>query len=80
VPIGMLELPVDTLCIIPEPRRWGQRDEVAAIAIFRSTHSIGLVVWSDRVDGEEGMFMNAIELSIDVPEKTIRELLDTLLC
>lgn len=76
VPIGMLELPVDTLCIIPEPSRWGQRDEVAAIAIFRSTHSIGFVVWSDRVDGEEGMFMDAIELSIDIPEKTIRELLD----
>lgn len=76
VPIGMLALPVDTLCIIPEPSRWGQKGEVEAITIFRNAQSIGFVAWTDRVDGQEGMYMDALELSVDEPERTIRELVD----
>ena len=34
VPIGMLKLPTDTLCIIPEPTRWKQAGDIEAIAIF----------------------------------------------
>ncbi|MGN6650842.1 hypothetical protein [Trinickia sp.] len=34
------------------------------------------MAWTDRVDGQAGMYMDALELSIDDPEKTIRELVD----
>lgn len=76
VQIGMLALPVDTLCIIPEPCRWAQHDEVEAIAIFRNARSIGFVIWTQSVDGHEGLYIDALELSVDDPEKTIRELID----
>lgn len=76
VPIGMLALPVDTLCIIPEPSRWGRKGDVQAIAIFRNAQSIGFVAWTDRLEGHEGLYMDALELSVRDPEKTIRELVD----
>jgi len=43
VPIGALELPVETLCIIPEPSRWAQRGESEAIALFLGTKSTSMV-------------------------------------
>jgi len=76
VPIGMLALPVDTLCIVPEPSRWGRKGDVQAIAIFRNAQSIGFVAWTDRLEGHEGLYMDALELSVRDPEKTIRELVD----
>ncbi|WP_253606755.1 hypothetical protein [Burkholderia multivorans] len=41
VPIGMLKMPTDTLCIIPEPARWKQAGDIEAIAIFKNERSIG---------------------------------------
>lgn len=76
VPIGMLNLPVDTLCIIPEPSRWGRAGQVEAIAIFRNAHSIGFVAWIGQADDREGLHMDALELATNAPDKTISELLD----
>ncbi|SDG68364.1 hypothetical protein [Paraburkholderia phenazinium] len=84
VPIGALELPVETLCIIPEPSRWAQTGESEAIALFRGTKAtangrsriISVVTCSRSADARRSMVVDALDLSLDDPGKTIRELLD----
>jgi hypothetical protein len=84
VPIGVLELPVETLCIIPEPSRWAQPGESEAIALFRGTKRtasgasqiISFVTCSRRVDARRSLVVDALDLSLDDPDKTIRQLLD----
>ena len=84
VPIGALELPVETLCIIPEPSRWAQRGESEAIALFLGTKStsngtsrvISFVTCSRRPDARRSLVVDALDLSLDDPGRTIRQLLD----
>ncbi|OBR48533.1 hypothetical protein A6456_34755 [Paraburkholderia tropica] len=75
VPIGMLRLPADTLCIIPEPVRWMRAGDVEAIAIFRTGQRLDFVAWTYHDDGAKTAEMNLISLSLADPEKTIHALL-----
>ncbi len=76
VPIGLVELPADTLCIIPEPAAWARSGGIEAIAIFKRPNSIGFVAWTGPTDAGRNLCMNAIELPIRSPDETIRMLLD----
>lgn len=77
VPIGMLRLPVDTLCIIPEPSRWKRAGDVEAINIFRNKGSIGFVAWI--VTEGSGGVMDALTLPLDKPDQPISALIDQVL-
>ncbi|KAB0656356.1 hypothetical protein [Burkholderia diffusa] len=78
VPIGMLKMPTDTLCIIPEPTRWKQAGDIEAIAIFKNERSIGFATWLMAGGPSEGAVMDSITLPLEDPDKTIRELVDEL--
>ncbi|MEJ8800136.1 hypothetical protein WKR88_28035 [Trinickia caryophylli] len=76
VPIGMLSLPVETLCIIPEPGRWGRPKGVEAIGIFRYAQSISFVAWMGAFDENSELYMEALNLPTGEPDKTLRQLID----
>ncbi|RKE23962.1 hypothetical protein B0G76_8664 [Paraburkholderia sp. BL23I1N1] len=84
VPVGALELPVETLCIIPEPSRWTQPGECESIALFRGTKPtshgtsqiISFVTCSRRADVRRSVLIDALDMSLDDPGRTVRELLD----
>lgn len=76
VSIGHLQLPVDALCIIPEPSRWGRPGGCESIVMFKSRSFINCVTWTHRDDPERSVVMDVIELSLADPDRTIRELLD----
>ncbi|MBJ9660633.1 hypothetical protein I5746_08680 [Burkholderia gladioli] len=78
VPIGMLKMPTDTLCIIPEPTRWKQAGDIEAIVIFRNERSIGIATWLMAGGPNDGVAMDSITLPLEDPDKTIRELVDEL--
>ncbi|AOJ03155.1 MULTISPECIES: hypothetical protein [Burkholderia] len=78
VPIGMLEMPTDTLCIVPEPTRWKQAGDIEAIAIFKNDRSIGFATWLMAGGPSDGAAMDSITLPLEDPDKTIRELVDEL--
>ena len=75
VPVGMITLPADTVCIIPEPSRWKKAGDVEAIAIFRTEQTLDLVAWTCQDSATTGA-MDVISLSLDDPDKTIHALLD----
>ena len=78
VPIGMLKMPTDTLCIIPEPARWKRAGDIEAIAIFKNDRSMGFATWlRDSGTGNDAV-MDSITLPLEDPDKTIRELVDEL--
>ncbi|MFM0649858.1 hypothetical protein PQR14_36550 [Paraburkholderia bryophila] len=77
VPIGMLKLPVDTLCIIPEPSLWKRAGDVEAITVLRNAQSISFVAWIKGHGGNGGM--DAITLPLINPDETIHTLIDRLL-
>ncbi|MGH8778817.1 MAG: hypothetical protein ACREXZ_07090 [Paraburkholderia sp.] len=76
VPIGMVRLPADTLCIIPEPTRWKRAGDIEAIAIFRTEHSLGFATWLSVESATDSAAMDSITLPLDEPDRTIRELVD----
>ncbi|OXI32567.1 hypothetical protein CFB89_15775 [Burkholderia sp. AU16741] len=78
VPIGMLKMPTDTLCIIPEPTRWKQAGDIEAIAIFKNDRSIGFATWLMAGGPDDGATMDSITLPLEDPDKTISELVDDL--
>ena len=78
VPIGMLKMPTDTLCIIPEPTRWKQAGDIEAIAIFKNERSIGFATWLMAGGPGDGAVMDSITLPLEAPNKTIRALVDEL--
>ncbi|WP_431289781.1 hypothetical protein [Burkholderia cepacia] len=78
VPIGMLKMPTDTLCIIPEPTRWKQAGDIEAIAIFKNERSIGFATWLMAGGPDDGATMDSITLPLEDPDKTISELVDDL--
>ncbi|WP_199545047.1 hypothetical protein [Paraburkholderia kururiensis] len=78
VPIGMLKMPTDTLCIIPEPTRWKHAGDIEAIAIFKDDRSIGFATWLTAGGPDDGATMDSITLPLEDPDRTIRELVDEL--
>nr|WP_259341479.1 hypothetical protein [Ralstonia solanacearum] len=76
VPVGMLKLPAETLCIIPEPSSWNRPNGIEAIVLFRGEQSISLATWSHPADGSEEAVADLLNLSSSAPDKTIQALLD----
>ncbi len=76
VPVGMLKLPAETLCIIPEPSSWNRPNGIEAIVLFRGEQSISLATWSHPADGSEEAVADLLNLSSSAPDKTIHALLD----
>jgi hypothetical protein len=84
VPVGMIRLPVDAMCIIPDPSWWGHREGVEAIALFHrkvdsdgSPHeSLGCVTWSQYGGQERRVRMQVMEFSLSDPHATIRQMFD----
>lgn len=77
VPIGMLTLPADTLCIVPDPSEWERGDKVESIAIFKSPRKLSFALSiNDLAGSRPGTGMDAIQLPVDDPDRTIRELVD----
>ncbi|WP_025809810.1 hypothetical protein [Pseudomonas chlororaphis] len=80
VPIGALSLPMATLCIVPEASSWGRADVAEAIVLFRNERQISCAAWSRvQVGGRlSAIGFDVVELSLEDPDKTIRELLTSL--
>lgn len=75
VPIGVVQLPTDTLCIIPEPSRW-KTGGYESIVLFKQAHSLCFVTWAHRPDTERSVVMDVLTLSTEESDRTIRDLLD----
>ncbi|KVH56248.1 hypothetical protein WS89_02170 [Burkholderia sp. MSMB1072] len=77
VPIGVVEFPADTLCIIPEPSSWGKGERSDATIFFRNGQTLGCATWIMRLhDGQRGATIDVVELPLDKPDRTIGALLD----
>ncbi|KVU36659.1 hypothetical protein WK66_29315 [Burkholderia ubonensis] len=85
VPVGTIELPAETMCIIPDPSWWGHRGGLDVIMLFRrgvGSHSgyatndvINVLFWTD-VRAEDWLETGFIAIPLDDPQKTIRQFLD----
>ncbi|WP_232469820.1 hypothetical protein [Burkholderia pseudomallei] len=85
VPVGMIELPVDTLCIIPDPSWWGHRGGLDAIMLFRRRSEIAgdqptgdvinIVAWTDVRD-ENWLETGLIQIPLDDSQKTIKQFVE----
>ncbi|CAM2163438.1 conserved hypothetical protein [Burkholderia latens] len=77
VPIGVVEFPADTLCIIPEPSSWGKGERSDATIFFRNGQTLGCATWIMRLhDGQRDATIDVVELPLDKPDRTIGALLD----
>ncbi|WP_185641282.1 hypothetical protein [Burkholderia stagnalis] len=77
VPIGAVELPADTLCIIPEPSSWGKGERSDATIFFKKDQTLSCVTWVMRIhEGQRYATVDVVELPLDKPEQTIGALLD----
>lgn len=85
VPVGTIELPAETMCIIPDPSWWGHRGGLDVIMLFRrgpGSHAgyatsdvINVLFWTD-VRAEDWLETGSIAIPLDDPQKTIRQFLD----
>ncbi|WP_321872234.1 hypothetical protein [Burkholderia ubonensis] len=85
VPVGTIELPAETMCIIPDPSWWGHRGGLDVIMLFRrgaGSHSgyatsdvINVLFWTD-VRADDWLETGFIAIPLDDPQKTIRQFLD----
>ncbi|MBN3835903.1 hypothetical protein [Burkholderia sp. Ac-20344] len=85
VPVGTIEMPAETMCIVPDPSWWGHRGGLDAIMLFRrgaGSHSgyatsdvINVVCWTD-VRAESWIETGCLSIPLDDPQRTIREVLD----
>ncbi|WP_175720342.1 hypothetical protein [Burkholderia anthina] len=77
VPIGAVEFPADTLCIIPEPSSWGKGERSDATILFRNEQTLGCATWVMRLhEGQRNATVDVVELPLDKPDQTIGALLD----
>ncbi len=76
VPVGMLKLPAETLCIIPEPSSWNRPNGIEVIALFKGEQSISFATWSRPADEGEEAVADLLNLSLSAPDKTIQALLE----
>ncbi|AJY40026.1 hypothetical protein BW21_4898 [Burkholderia humptydooensis] len=85
VPVGTIELPAETMCIIPDPSWWGHRGGLDAIMLFRrgpASHSgyatsdvINVLFWTE-VRAESWLETGNLAIPLDDPQRTIRQFLD----
>ncbi|KVL18781.1 hypothetical protein [Burkholderia sp. MSMB1826] len=77
VPIGAVEFPADTLCIIPEPSSWGKGERSDATIFFRNGQTLACATWVMHLhDGQRNATVDVVELPLDNPDRTIGALLD----
>ncbi|MGA3948781.1 hypothetical protein ACI2TD_21580 [Ralstonia nicotianae] len=76
VPIGMLALPTDTLCITPEPSNWNKPGGMEAIVLFREADSLSVVTLSRSPNEKHFEVMRWLNLSLEAPGKTILQVID----
>ncbi|WP_321908098.1 hypothetical protein [Burkholderia cepacia] len=77
VPIGAVEFPANTLCIIPEPSSWGKGERSDATIFFRNGQTLACATWVMRLhEGQRDATVDVIELPLDKPDRTIGALLD----
>ena len=77
VPVGMINLPADSMCIIPDPSWWEKG--ACAIALFKQSAErdgklcpmISCVTISRRKRPDVGVRTMVFDLRLDAPEKTI---------
>ncbi|WP_155635729.1 hypothetical protein [Burkholderia cepacia] len=77
VPIGAIEFPADTLCIIPEPTSWGKGERSDATILFRNGQTLACATWVMRLhEGQRDATVDVVELPLENPNRTIGALLD----
>lgn len=77
VPMGAVEFPADTLCIVPEPSSWGKGERSDATIFFRNGQTLACATWVMRLDdGQRNATVDVVELPLDKPDRTIGALLD----
>ncbi|WP_322047410.1 hypothetical protein [Paraburkholderia sp. J67] len=77
VPIGAVQFPAQTLCIVPEPSSWGNGEKSDATVFFRGAQTLACVTWG--MHGERGQqrgVVEVVELPLDKPDRPIGTLLD----
>lgn len=86
VPVGMIELPLNALCIVPDPSWWSRDGGIDAITLFRHGHDTGtdhpgiltFIAWTHHRQREH-RFVDVLQLSLADPQRTIRSMLDEIL-
>lgn len=86
VPVGMIELPLDALCIVPDPSWWSRDGGIDAITVFRHGHDTGsdrpdiltFIAWTHHRQHEHRL-VDVLQLSLADPQRTIRSMLDEIL-
>lgn len=85
VPLSMIRLPVDTLCIVPDPSWWGRRKGVEIILLFcrrrevdgKMADMLSCQTWGRRGSGDEQRIrLELIEFAISDTEQTVKRLFD----
>lgn len=77
VPIGVLALPMDTLCIVPESSIWSRGDLPQAVVLFRNDKQLSCAAWSNEPEfGRLQVYgFSVVELPLGDPNRTIHDLL-----
>lgn len=85
VPVGMIRLPVDTLCIVPDPSWSGRRNGIDAIMLFRRRVEVGgtrheslsCMIWGYRGDRKDQRIeLDLLEIPLSDAERTIKSVFD----
>ncbi len=85
VPVKMIRLPVDTMCIIPSPDWRGRKDGIEAITLFHRRRDaddvrhevISCLTWRQYGPQDDRRTrLELLELSLAEPDKTIKRMFD----
>lgn len=85
VPVGMIRLPANALCIVPDPSWWGRDGGIEAISIFRNELGaegqryglLSFVAWTHHRQRQHRA-TKVLQLSLADPQRTIRSFLEEL--
>ncbi|WP_211460886.1 hypothetical protein [Collimonas silvisoli] len=78
VPMGMVSLPADALCVIPEPSMRARPGSLEAVVLFRHEQGICFAAWFGQGDRSVQSLpeFQLLQLGVEDPDQTIREALD----
>ncbi|WP_439004736.1 hypothetical protein [Ralstonia holmesii] len=83
VPVGLIQLPTNALCIIPDPSWWDHDGGIEAITIVRHEQGtegqrhgwLSFMAWTHHLQRAHRS-ANVLQLSLADPQRTIRSLLE----
>ncbi|MCK4125279.1 hypothetical protein HFK83_23275 [Ralstonia pseudosolanacearum] len=83
VPVGMIRLPANMLCIVPDPSWWGHDGGIEAITIFRNELGaegqryglLSFIAWTHHRQRQHRS-TKVLQLSLADPQRTIRAFLE----